>query len=226
MRYSVFMKRRILLIEDDRLLAETLEDLLEEYELITAQDGLEALELHFQNSFDLYLIDINLPKLKGSDFLEHLRQKGDTVPAIFLTSNTNIETIKHCFKIGADDYIKKPFDIEELLCRIEAVLRRYYGNKPHFVLSKECIYDFHLRQLICNNKAIYLPPKVIKLLELLIRNANRCTCNEEIMETLWHPSQECSIGAIRIYINMIRKYIGKERVKNIKGNGYILLTDT
>ncbi len=217
------MKRKILIVEDDPLLSDTLQDILEEYEVVTAFDGLEALELHFRHNFDLYIIDINLPKLKGSDFLEYLRQKGDQVPAIFLTSAKDIETIKRCFAIGADDYIKKPFDVEEFLCRIEAVIRRYHGRGKIFKFFDECYYDFGQRELIYHGQKVYLAPKMIKLLELLIRNANHCTTNEEIIDTLWHPSEEPSIGAIRVYINKLRSYIGKDRIKNIKGAGYLLI---
>ncbi|BCD61524.1 two-component system response regulator [Nitratiruptor sp. YY08-26] len=218
------MKRRILLLEDDQLLRETIVDFLEDrYTIIAVANGLEALEAHFNETFDLYLIDINVPQLNGIDFLQYLREKEDRVPAIFISSYNDLETIKKSFRVGADDYLKKPFAIEELDCRIEAVLRRYYAKSHTVEIGNRCQYDLFQRVLLCNGEAIYLPSKVMRLLELLIRNANRCTTNEEIIEALWHPSEEYSIGSIRIYLNTLRKYLGKESIKNVKGEGYILI---
>ncbi len=218
------MKRKILLLEDDILLAQTLIDILEDsYSIEHAKNGLEALEKNFNKNYDLYLLDINVPRLGGDEFLRHLREKGDTTPAIFITSYNTIEKLKEGFAIGADDYIKKPFDTDELLCRIEAVLKRYFNIKDYIELSNECRYDFGARTLYKKGSPIYLPPKILKLLELLIKNHERCTTNEEIINHLWHPSEEYSTGSIRIYINKIRNVIGKEKIINVKGEGYILM---
>ncbi len=217
------MRRKVLLLEDDELLGETIEELLEDrFEVVRIANGLEALDTHFKETFDLYILDINVPKLNGKEFLRYLREKGDKIPAIFITSYQDIDTLKEAFAIGADDYIKKPFDIDELLCRIEAVLGRYNNFSDTIPLGRDCYYDAKRRLLIKNNQKIFLPLKTLKLLELLIKNRGRCTTIEEIVNHLWHPSEEPSIGAIRIYINRIRKLIGKESIKNIKGEGYIL----
>ncbi|MRI58137.1 MAG: DNA-binding response regulator [Epsilonproteobacteria bacterium] len=216
-------RRKVLLLEDDELLSETIEELLhDKYEIVRVSNGLEALDAHFGETFDLYILDINVPKLNGKEFLRYLREKGDDIPAIFITSYTDKETLKEAYEAGADDYIKKPFDIDELLYRIEAILHRYNNTEDLIHLTDDCVYDTKQRAIIRNGEKIILPVKTFKLLELLIKNQGKCTTIDEIINHLWHPSEEPSIGSIRIYINRIRKLIGKEKIKNIKGEGYIL----
>ena len=216
-------RRKVLLLEDDELLSETIEELLEDkYEVVRVKNGLEALDAHFRDVFDLYILDINVPKLDGKEFLRYLREKGDDIPAIFITSYTDKETLKEAYEVGADDYIKKPFDIDELLYRIEAILHRYNNTEDLIHLTDDCVYDTKQRAIIRNGEKIILPIKTLKLLELLIKNRGKCTTIDEIINHLWHPSEEPSIGSIRIYINRIRKLIGKEKITNIKGEGYIL----
>ena len=219
-------RRKVLLLEDDELLSETIEELLQDrYDVIRVANGLEALDTHFKETFDLYILDINVPKLDGKEFLRFLREKGDDIPAIFITSYQDLGTLKEAFEIGADDYIKKPFDIDELLYRIEAVLHRYNNTHDTIALAQNCLYDTQQRTIIFDGQKIQLPVKTRKLLELLIKNKGRCTTIDEIVNHLWHPSEEPSIGSIRIYINRIRKLIGKDKIKNVKGEGYILQLD-
>ena len=117
--------KKILLLEDDEILAQTLVDMLESENFIVclARDGETALDLTYKESFDLYLLDVNVPFLNGFDFLKSLRQSGDKTPAFFLTALKDIDSLSKGFDSGCDDCIKKPFDFNELLVRIKAKLK-------------------------------------------------------------------------------------------------------
>ena len=118
---------KILILEDDKLFAQTLQDLLEEnsYEVLIASDGEEALELSFKNNFDLFLLDINVPKIDGKEFMRELRGSKNETPIIMITSYTDKSTLEECFTLGCDDYVKKSaIDLDEILLRIKSVLKR------------------------------------------------------------------------------------------------------
>ena len=220
--YHDFMIRKILLLEDDTLFSSTLEDFLSEYgfEVDIASDGEEALELSFQNRYDLYLFDINVPKLDGISLLQSLREQDDTIPTIFLTSYKDDETLKRCFKSGCDDYLKKPVDVEELLLRIDAILKRVGGIRKRFKLEDEIYYDFEKRQVFDRDKPLSLSLKIILLLELFIEKNGKIVTPYEIIQKLWSSSEEYSEGSIRLYISKIREIVGKEKIKNLKKIGY------
>ena len=214
----------ILIVEDDALLAETLEDLLEEegYEVILAVNGEEALERTYDHSFNLYLIDINLPLLDGITLLKELRDADDTTPAIFLTSHTKKEKLKEGFASGGDDYITKPFDNEELLLRIEALLRR-----TQQILPKQ-IGDFSIdessMQILYKNKTLELSKKEYELLLLLLQNIGKIVPKEQIIDTVWERSESGSEGAIRVYINRLKQHVPQLKIENIRGIGYRLVS--
>ncbi len=214
--------RKILLLEDDDLFSSTLEDFLSEYsfEVDIASDGEEALELSFQNLYDLYLFDINVPKLDGIGLLQSLREQDDTIPTIFLTSYKDDATLKRCFKSGCDDFLRKPVDIEELLLRIDAVLKRVGGVRKKFELGDKIYYNFEKRQVFDGDKPISLSLKIILLLELFIEKNNKIVHSDEIVQKLWSSSEEYSEGSIRLYISKIREIVGKEKIKNLKKIGY------
>jgi DNA-binding response OmpR family regulator len=120
------MSNKILLLEDDILLSESLQDLLEEeeYEVTLCRNGQEALNAAFGSKFDLYILDINVPLIDGITLLKELRDSSDNTTALFLTSHKESEALVQAYESGADDYLKKPFNAQELLLRIKALLRR------------------------------------------------------------------------------------------------------
>ena len=214
--------RKILLLEDDNLFSSTLEDFLSEYdfEVDIASDGEEALELSYKNRYDLYLFDINVPKLDGISLLQNLREQDDNIPTIFLTSYKDDTTLKKCFKSGCDDFLKKPVDVEELLLRIDAVLKRVGGVRKRFKLGENIYYDFEKRQVFDGNSPLSLSLKTILLLELFIEKNKKIVTTNEIIQKLWSSSEEYSEGSIRLYISKIREIVGKEKIKNLKKIGY------
>ena len=215
------MSNKILIVEDDPLFGESLEDLLEEegYVVTLAINGEEALERTFEEEFDLYLLDINLPLLDGITLLKELRKAEDTTPAIFLTSHSKKEKLKTSFESGGDDFLTKPFENEELLLRIEALLRRTKPNTP------KTIGDFQIDkgEISYKGSVLELSKKEYDLLVLFLQNANKTLPKEYIIETIWEMGESGSEGAIRVYINRLKKHIEDISIENIRGIGYKLV---
>ena len=213
----------ILLVEDDTLLCESLTDMLEEegYSVSSAVNGEEALELTFHNRYDLYILDINLPLLDGLTLLRELRQAGDETPAIFLTSHSKAEKLKEGFLSGGDDYITKPFENEELLLRIHALLRRFLAKVPSSV--GEFLIDTDAMQISYKNTPLQLSKTEYNLLLCLLRHAGKPVSKEQIIEEVWHDASSGSDGVIRVYINRLKQYIPDVSIENIRGIGYKLV---
>lgn len=217
-------KRKILLLEDDELFASTLQDYLDEsnFNVDVAKDGEEALDKSYKNCYDLYLFDINVPKLNGFELLKNLREHGVKTPTIFLTSYNDDATLNKCFSYGCDDYIKKPFKVTELILRINAVLRRTSRVLNKVKIAKTTYYDYTDRKVFSNDKEVPLSIKMVQLLELMIENNNKTIINQEIIDRLWSSYEEHSEGSIRLYITKIRAIVGKEKILNIKKVGYAI----
>ncbi len=213
---------KILILEDDELFCESLEDFLSEegFEIDTAYNGEEALEKNYEKNYDLYLLDINVPKINGLDLLKELRQSGDETPSIFLTSYKDKETLQQGFLSGADDYLKKPVDLDELLLRIKSLLKRAGKQTQEIILNNDIVYNPMTKRLIKDNVDLQIPSKVIDLLELCLENRGAIISKEMIVQKLWSVSEDYSEGSIRVYINNIKKILGKEAIINIKGVGY------
>lgn len=218
------MSIKVLLLEDDLLFGESIMDVLEEeeFEVVLCRNGQEALDETYKNHFDLYLLDINVPLIDGLSLLKELRRANDTTPTIYLTSHQEIETLSKAFEIGADDYLKKPFNNDELIVRLHALLRRTKG-KERFCVGELCLDDVH-KCILKEGKEIPFSLKEYQLMALFIRNAGEIVTKEMIMDTLWNPSEMISDGAIRVYINRLKQEIGSELIVNIRGVGYRLVS--
>ncbi len=218
------MNAKILLLEDDLLFGDSLQDFLEEegMEVHLCRNGQDAIELTYERQFDLYLLDINVPLLNGLDLLRELRQADDLTPAIYLTSHQDKETMTEGFENGADDYLKKPFDMDELLLRITALLRRIKG-KPTFCVGTLCMDEEH-RTVALEGKLLTLTVKEFQLLALLMRHADKVVTKEMIIAELWSTSEDVSSGAIRVYINRLKNDLSTQTIENIRGVGYRLVS--
>jgi DNA-binding response OmpR family regulator len=213
----------ILILEDDTLFAESLEDFLSEanFDVTLCSDGEMALDKSYENHYDLLLLDVNVPKLNGFEVLQSIRKQNDETPAIFLTSFKDKESVLKGFDRGADDYLKKPVDLDELLSRIKALLKR--TNHTHeSVEIGECIYHPKEKKLICKDSELSLSKKLSELLELLLEQKNQLVTKEYICQRLWEWDKQPSEGSLRVYINELKKLIGKEMITNQKGIGYKL----
>ncbi len=213
---------KLLILEDDELFLETLEDFLSDEGFIiqTAVNGEEVITLCYENSYDLYLFDINVPKINGIDLLQELRKNNDTTPAIYLTSYKDKEMLSQGFLSGCDDYLKKPVDLDELLLRIQSVLKRSGKSFDKILLTKELSFEPNSRRVLKDGIDLPMPSKVIDLLELFLERKNTIITKEVIIKKLWNYDEDYSEGSIRVYINNLKHLIGKEKIKNIKGIGY------
>ena len=214
---------KILVLEDDELFASTLEDFLieEKFVIDIAKDGEECLSLNYENNYDLYIFDIKVPKISGLELLASLRNSEDNTPTIFLTSYKDKDTLQEAFVKGCDDYLKKPVDLDELLLRIKALLKR---NKKQFELIKLTeTLDFNPinKRIYENGIDLNLPTKILDLIELFIENMGDIVTKEMIINRLWAANEDYSEGSIRVYINQIKKLFSDANViVNIKGIGY------
>lgn len=210
---------KILLLEDDTLFNETLQDFLEEegYEVKSVLDPYSALDSAYEHNFDLYLFDVNLPYETGFELLEKLRQSADNTPCIFLTSREDKASLKEGFEKGADDYLQKPVDLDELLLRIQAILRRQVRQEIvqlgpyHFDILSKILYE--------GEESLSLSIKASELLFLLLEAKGNLVPSTYIKERLWPAAEEPSDGALRVYIAQLKKYFPTQ-IQNIRGVGY------
>ncbi|DAB40129.1 MAG TPA: two-component system response regulator [Sulfurovum sp. UBA12169] len=213
------MSIRLLVLEDDRLFNETLQDFLEEEGFIIdcALDPYSALDFTYKFKYDIYLFDVNLPYESGFDLLEKLRESKDMTPAIFLTSREDKDSLAQGYRAGADDYMKKPIDLEELLFRIEALLRRQTRHSR--IILGEFELDTVAKKLCLNGKAVDITQKAVELLVLLFESKGEVVTIERIKDRLWSADQMPSEGALRVYITQLKKYF-PYAILNIRGIGY------
>ncbi len=200
-------------MEDDRDLGETLLDILEAegYDVTLVYDGVEASEVSYQEDFDLYVLDINVPTFSGIDLLRALREAEDQTPTIFISALVDIETMTEAFKIGAEDYIKKPFFPEELLLRIN---RRF--STQHSVLSHgDLLYYPHRKELYRGDERIHLSRGQRELFDFFIQNRGRDLTKEEIFEA----TSIGSIASLRVAITKLKQQTGLV-IENLHGIGY------
>lgn len=213
---------KILLLEDDELFASTIEDFLDDegFNVDVANDGEECLTLNYTNNYDLYIFDINVPKINGLDLLKQLRDSSDETPTIFLTSYKDKDTLHDAFLKGCDDYLKKPVDLDELLLRIKALLKRNKKQFNSIYLPNNLTFEPNSKRVLNNGIDLNLPVKVLELIELFIENRGEIVTKDMIISKLWATQEEYSEGSIRVYINHIKKILGKDCLLNIKGIGY------
>jgi len=214
---------RVLLLEDDALFGETLLDLLEEsdYDALHVMNGQEALDATYTSKFDIYLLDINVPLLDGVSLLRELRGADDTTPAIFLTSHKDKKMLEKGFLSGADDYLSKPFDNDELLWRMEAVLKRY--RKDCSDVLGDLKHDKIHKSISFKEETLSLSKKEYELLVLLMHHVNSIVPKELIHEELWSSNESASDGAIRVYVNRLKQLLPAIQIENIRGVGYKLV---
>ncbi len=218
------MPTNLLLLEDDRLFNETLQDFLEEegYLVDAVLDPYSALDLTYQHNYDLYLFDVNLPYESGFSLLGKLREGGDMTPVIFLTSREDKASLKEGFAHGADDYLRKPVDLEELVLRIEAILRRQVRQQR--VDLGRYSFDTKLRRLYEGATEVALSHKAGILLRVLLEYQGQVVPTEEIKQRLWSRAEEGSDGALRVYVTQLKKYFPTQ-IRNERGVGYAFVQE-
>jgi len=214
---------KILLLEDEYSLRISIEEFLTDigYEVDGFSDGEEAFHGVYDKKYDLLLLDINVPTINGLEMLQKLRQDGQSVPAIFLTSMTDIDALKEAYKRGCCDYMRKPFDLEELELRIEQALAKYSGDESSLVqIGCDLVYDMKKSRLTQDDEEIVLRKTEKDLLEVLIKNKNSIVSTQMFQDEVWGEYVEPA--TIRVQLNNLKKKLPQEIIQNRRGLGYII----
>lgn len=219
---------KLLIIEDDRHLSETIKETTKElFETIQAFDGEEGLFLAEQNIFDCIILDIMMPYMNGHEVLQQLRQKNISTPVVMLTAKDGMEDKIQGFKAGADDYLVKPFHREELLLRLEAIIRRSGGAfKENTLTFKELKMNIQNKTVLIGEELIKLNGKQFDLLEYLLNNKNIILTKEQIFDRIWGFESDTSTSVVEVYASNLRKNLKKfnydHYIKTFRGLGYML----
>jgi two-component system OmpR family response regulator len=225
-------KYRILLCEDDQNLGMVLKNYLElnDYDVILERDGRLGLAAFQREKFDICLLDVMMPNMDGFTLAEEIRDVDPDIPLFFLSAKTMKEDIIQGYKLGADDYITKPFDSEVLLLKIKAILKRNEeltkeSENIEFDLGK---YHFNpkLRQLIVDGRTQTLSPKENELLKMLAEHKNDLLPRERALKKIWGSDTYFNGRSMDVYIAKLRKYLKEDsniEIVNIHGNGFRLV---
>ncbi len=225
------MKANIAIIEDDKDISSILANILNEngYSFKQAYDGSQAMKLLKNESFDLVLMDLMLPYVNGETLIYELRKISDT-PVIVISAKSMMETKLEVLRLGADDYIIKPFDINEVIVRIEVVLRRMQTTK-----EKDFLESGGLKLILTENRAefegtpVQLTAKEMSLLELFMKNPKKTYTKAELYETVWNDVYYYEDNTINVHVsnlrNKLKKVSGKDHIETVWGIGYRLRSE-
>ena len=213
---------KILVVEDERPISDLIRMNLEDagYQCTCALDGLTAADILETHTFDLVLLDIMLPKVDGYELFEYIKPTG--TPVIFLTAKAGLNDRVKGLNLGAEDYIVKPFEIVELMARIQVVLRRYHKDATKLVFG-DIVLNTENRTVCRTGQEIVLTPKEFTLLELLVRNKNMTLFRDKIYELVWENDSYGDTRTLDLHVQRLRKKLGlTEKLKTIYKVGYRL----
>ncbi|WP_110933598.1 response regulator transcription factor [Paenibacillus bouchesdurhonensis] len=229
------MRSGILVIDDDEKITSMLRRGLafEGYDVYTANDGMEGLSMMLTADPDLIILDVMMPKLDGFEVCRRLREGGSTVPVLMLTAKDEVENRVKGLDTGADDYLVKPFALEELLARVRALLRRKEssgGEGSNRLIFEDIIMDLDSREVLRAGQRLELTAKEFELLHLFMQNPKRLLTRDLIMDKIWGYDYSGESNVLEVYIAMLRQkteeHGGKRLIQTIRGAGYILRGDS
>jgi len=229
-------KTRIMLVEKSQNLRSVLKNYFEmmNYEVMDFADGESAIKAYKKRGCDICLLDIGLPKKDGYTIMNEIHNITPELPVIFVTARDSKEDRIKGFRAGCDDYVTKPFSTEELLLRLEAVLRRCETHKKREILNKEIIFqmgdqifNFHEQKLIKGDKESFLTRKEAELLKFLYEHKNKLVPREVITKEIWGDSKAARGRSLDVFISKMRRQITDEHepkveIINVHGSGYLL----
>ncbi len=224
------MHTKLLLVEDEKNFASVLKDYLKmnDFEVTLCEDGEQGLTAFKNGSFDLCIIDIMMPKKDGFTLSAEIKALKPNIPLLFLTARGMREDMIRAYKLGAADYVTKPFDSELLLLKIKAILNRQtdYTNSDEF-LHQIGIFSFNAKLRVLKNKKqeIKLSPKEAALLNLLCQHKNDVLLREKALKQIWKEESYFTARSMDVYIVKLRKYLASDpsiEINNLHGNGYSL----
>lgn len=218
---------RVLIVEDDKILAKTVEQCLgSRYDVDHAYDGEEGVLYAKQEIYDAIILDIMMPYMNGYEVLSTIRNEKIFTPVLILTAKDGIDDKVKGFRAGADDYLVKPFNREELIARVEALIRRVNGNYYQNTIEfKGLVLDLNNRKVSANGKEIILQGKQFDVLEYLINSKNTIITKDQIFDKIWGFNSDTTTNVIEVYASGLRKELKKigydKYLKTIRGVGYI-----
>jgi len=215
---------RVLLVEDDTLLGEGLCTGLKQdgYAVDWVQDGMAAEVALNVEHFDIMILDLGLPKQDGLQVLQKIRVKDNPIPVLILTARDSLDDRIKGLDVGADDYMVKPFDLEELNARMRALLRRSAGRAAPKLVHGNLALDPAAHEVHYGGAAVDLPPKEFAVLQTLLENVGRVISKTKLQETLYSWEQDVASNALEVHIHHLRKKLGSDFIRTIRGVGYII----
>lgn len=221
-------QKRILVVEDHKNIAMLVERRLSKmFSVDLAYDGDSASQKLLENEYDLVVLDLSLPRKSGFDVLKELRKRSAHPPVLILSGLNAVEDKVKGLKLGADDYLAKPFDMKELIARIEALLRRVASTGEALKLTvADLEMDLVARKVFRAGKEIELSPKEFALLEYMMRNKSKVVSRRQIAEDVWGHTFDAGTNFVDVYINYLRNSIDKEfdkkLIQTVYGQGFVL----
>jgi len=212
---------KILLLEDEYSLRISVTEFLEDigYQVDGFMNGSDAYDAIYEKTYDLLLLDVNVPVMNGFELLQKLRKDGNTTPAIFLTSLVDLEDLKEGYKRGCCDYIRKPFNLEELELRVHQVFSKLFDSEI-IDMGCELQYDLTTAKLTDKDEEIVLRKTEKEILEVLIKHKNAVVSTQMIQDEVWGEYVEPA--TIRVQLNNLRKKLPEGVIQNRRGLGYII----
>ena len=222
---------KLLLVEDEPFLAKVVEDSLKHkgYQVNYAADGKKGYNLFLNGNFDIIVLDVMLPHTDGFTLAKQIRVKDEQTPILFLTAKTETEDLIAGYHSGGNDYLKKPFSLEELFLRIDQLLKR---SKSHLTLNLSAIaigkynFNYHKQELNLNDQKIKLSNRESELLYLLYKNKNQLTDRKLALMSLWGDDSFFNTRTMDVFITKLRKHLGSDQqieILNVRGMGYKLI---
>jgi DNA-binding response OmpR family regulator len=213
---------KILIIEDEDKLAQALKKglELEKHIVDTVNDGEQGYDLALYESYDVIILDLMLPKMTGEQICTNLRQQNKNTPIIMLTAKSTVEDKIEGLNLGADDYLAKPFNFDELVARINALARRPAAIKSSKLKCNEITMNLQTFEVFKNNKLIELSKKEFQLLEFLIKNKDIVLSKEKIINQVWEFEADILPNTVEVYVGYLRNKLGKNFIKTVRGFGY------
>ena len=218
----------ILIVEDEKKLSEILQKALkgERYSVDVAYDGNIGLDKALKNKYSLILLDLMLPKKDGITVCKELREHQVHTPIIMLTAKGSVEDRVEGLDVGADDYLIKPFSLDELYARVRAVLRRRKKTDADIIKIGHIIMDKKKHEVVCNGKRVSLTPKEYKLLDVLVSNPGEAISRQRLIDVVWGPEFIESNNELNVHLRYLRSKIdthkGTSLIRTIRGVGFIL----
>lgn len=214
---------RLLLVEDDELLGDAVKTGLTQFGYIVdwLRDGEAARAALKSESFELIILDLGLPKLSGLALLQHIRHDGNATPVIILTARESVEDRVKGLDSGADDYLIKPFDLNELSARIRALVRRSQGRADSVLQYKNITLDPAAHSVLVDDVLVNVPRREFALLQKLLENSGQVLSREQLMQSIYGWEEDVDSNALEVHIHNLRKKLNAHFIRTIRGVGYM-----